>query len=361
MKRTPLFEIHKKMGARMTSFSGWEMPLYYKGILEEHRAVRAKAGLFDLSHMGEFWVRGKGAETFLQFATTHDVRNLTDGKALYSVLCNEKGGCVDDIMIYRLTQEEFLLVVNAGNIEKDYAWLKKQSTGDVVLENASEDTALIALQGPEAPKIMTSLFPFMPKAPSHFHLTETALYDTPSLLARTGYTGEDGFEIFFKTKDAGAFWEKLLRDAGTELMPVGLGARDTLRLEAALRLYGQDITEEISPLEAGLSWVVKFEKGDFIGRVALEKQKKNGLRRALVGLRLADGEIPRHGFPVMRSGKKIGEVTSGTHSPTLKAGIALALVETPIPEIGARLQILIRDHEADCEVAPLPFYKRIKL
>ncbi len=360
MKQTPLYEEHKKLGAKMVPFGGWEMPVQYSGVLEEHRAVREKAGLFDVCHMGEFHISGPDAFSFLQQLTANDVSLLKNGGAQYSMLCNEQGGVVDDILVYRKTAEDFLMVVNASNIDKDWAWVSGHKTGNVQLKNASEETALLALQGPRAAKILQKLSTVNLATVQTFHFfTEKISSLGECCIARTGYTGEDGFEIFCAPQAAAALWRKLLEIGETEgLQPVGLGARDTLRLEARLSLYGHEITDEINPLEAGLSWVVKLDKPDFIGKKALVAIREKGFPRKLVGFILRDKGIARDHYPIVWNGEPVGHVTSGVYSPTLEESIGLGYVPTAVSNIGDKFHIDIRNNLREAEVVKTPFYKR---
>jgi len=355
-KRTPLFAAHRRLGARMVDFAGWEMPVYYTSIFEEHRAVRSAAGLFDVSHMGEVEIRGKAALAAVQRLVTNDAAKLTSGGAQYAVLCLPSGGIVDDVVYYRLAPDRFLFCVNASNAEKDFRWMRDQANGAEVV-NRSAEFAQLALQGPRAATILSPLASIDLAALRSFRFAEARVAGAPALLSRTGYTGEDGFEIYLGVESAETVWCRLLEAGRPQgLVPVGLGARDTLRLEKGLMLYGNDIDETTSPLEAGLGWVVKFAKGDFIGRDTLLAQERDGLRRRLVGLRLAEpAPPPRHAYRVLQAGRPVGAVTSGTKSPTLGVGIALALVETQAAAIGSRLAVEIRSRQHPAEVVRLPF------
>ncbi|EJW16220.1 glycine cleavage system aminomethyltransferase GcvT [Paenibacillus alvei] len=361
LKRTPIFDQYSTFpGARCIDFGGWELPVQFIGIQREHEAVRTQAGLFDVSHMGEFIVSGPASLTFLQQMTTNDVSRLEDGKAQYTLMCYPDGGVVDDILIYRMKSDRYMLVVNASNIDKDYAWLQKHLIHGVTLTNVSNRTALIALQGPNAQAILSTVseVPVDSLAPFHF-LTDAQVCGVSTLLSRSGYTGEDGFELYLSAEDAPGVWAELLR-AGESfgLLPAGLGARDTLRFEARLPLYGQEITADISPLEAGLGRFVKLDKGDFIGRVALTKQKADGPARKLVGIEMIDKGIPRSHYPVLANGRVIGEVTTGTQSPTLKRNLGLALIETAFSELDTEVMVEIRGKQLKARVVPTPFYKR---
>ena len=329
MKRTPLYEIHKSLNAKFTEFGGWEMPLQYSSIVKEHLAVRATAGLFDLSHMGEIDVCGEGANALVQKLCTNDVSRLTDGQVLYTLLCNETGGIVDDILVYRHADNDYTLVVNAANIEKDRTWVKKQNDTGAEITDNSDDTTLIALQGPQSIDILN---PFIPELDvseiSFFRFVVVEVAGIPTAISRTGYTGEIGFELYVKANKSEDLWNPLF-DAVMESggLPVGLGARDTLRLEAGLRLYGMDMDDSTTPFEAGLSRFVKLDKGEFIGKDVLLAQKEKGdLKRKLVGFQMLDRAVARCGYEVYQEGNLIGKVTSGAPSPSLKCNIGFASI-----------------------------------
>lgn len=363
LKRTPLFPLYSAHeGARCIDFGGWELPVQFSGIQAEHDAVRQRAGLFDVSHMGEVLVSGRDAEAYLQKLTVNDVTRLADGTAQYSLMCYPDGGTVDDLLVYRLNAERFLLVLNAANREKDLEWLARHLEGDVTLDDQSDETALIALQGPQAVAILTKLTasPEQVSALKPFtFLAETEIAGVKLLLSRTGYTGEDGFELYAPAEQAGALWIRLLEAGEPEgLVPIGLGARDTLRFEAGLSLYGQELSDTISPLEAGLARWVKLDKGDFIGREALLRQKEQGVPRKLVGIEMLDRGIPRSHYPLYANGVQIGEVTTGTRSPSLKRDLGLALVKAEHAELGTEIEIEIRGKRLKAVVIAAPFYKR---
>lgn len=343
----------------MVEFGGWEMPVQYSGILEEHRAVRARAGLFDVSHMGEVEISGPGAIAACQRLLTNDVSKVEPGRAQYSVMCLPSGGIVDDVIYYCLSRERYLFCVNASNREKDFDWMREECRGATVIDRSGE-FAQIALQGPAAVEIMVAISRSDLRALEPFGFTETTVGGSNTLVSRTGYTGEDGFEIYVAPDRAEAVWDEMLV-AGQEkhgLVPAGLGARDTLRLEAGLMLYGNDIDAITTPLEAGLGWVVKLGKGEFIGRDSLARQKESGLTRRLVGLEMEDGSVPRHGYPVHREDRLVGSVTSGTKSATLGRGIALAYLETAAAVSGTRVEVEIRGRRHPAKVVQLPFYRR---
>ncbi len=370
LKRTPLFPCYGETeGARCIDFGGWELPVQFAGIQAEHDAVRQRAGLFDVSHMGEFLVAGPEAEAFLQRMTVNDVSKLAPGQAQYSLLCYPEGGVVDDLLIYRLGEERFMLVVNASNIGKDFQWLESQlpEAGEgavpaVELTDCSEATALLALQGPAAVRILGRVTDAPVGELGSFRFLEEAhVCGVQALVSRTGYTGEDGFELYLRAEDASAVWRGLLaagKDDG--LVPVGLGARDTLRFEARLPLYGQELSREITPLEAGLGIFVKLDKGEFIGREALLKQKEAGLPRKLAGIEMLDRGIPRSHYPVYAGpeGELIGEVTTGTQSPTLKRNVGLALLKREYSAPDTQVWVEIRGKRLKAKVVKTPFYRR---
>lgn len=327
----------------MIDFAGYWMPLQYSGVLAESRAVRQAAGLFDLSHMGEFRIEGPDAAQNLQRLLTNDVLRLVPGKAQYTLLCNEQGGVVDDCLLYRLGEESYLLVVNAANIDKDREWIRSRLSGRVTLHDESEATALVAVQGPKSVEILAkSLGVDLSDLPS-FHARKVLAGGMEILASRTGYTGEDGFELYLDAGKAPALWDRLL-DAGGEwgLLPVGLGARDILRLEARLPLYGNELTEEISPLEAGLSFAVKFDKGDFVGRAALAAEREQGVRRRLVAFEMLERGVPRQGYAILHEGARVGWVTSGGFSPTLERDIGMGYVPAELAQEGREIFIDIR-------------------
>jgi len=364
-KKTPLSTRHEERGGRMVDFAGWYMPVQFTGIIDEHNTVRTKAGLFDLGHMGQVDVRGKDALAFLQYVTTNDVSTLEPGQAQYSMLLLPTGCPIDDIIVYRRPDGDgFFVVVNASNAERDIAWLREQRANrhdlDINLEDVCDVTGMFAIQGPLAEEILQKITEADLSTVANFSAIETTVDQVPCMVARTGYTGEDGFEIYCPIEQAQALWDKLLEVGADEgIKPIGLGARDTLRLESKMALYGNELSEEITPLEVGLSWAVKFDKGDFIGRDALVEQKSNGIDRRLVGFKMVErGGVPRSHFDVQVDGKTVGFVTSGTSSPTLGENIGLALVDKSVAGIGKPLQIMIRGKAVGAEQIRTPFYKR---
>ncbi len=362
MKKTPLNRTHRELGARMVDFGGWEMPVQYSGVIDEHLATRSAAGLFDVSHMGEIEVSGPGALDYIQHLTINDASRLVDGQVQYSALCYPHGGVVDDVTLYRFAADRYLFCVNAANAEKDFAWMQQVlDEGDfagVRLRNLSDDYAQLALQGPKAEAILSRLTRCELPAIRYYHFAEGQVAGVPTIISRTGYTGEDGFELYFTSEAAESIWESLMA-AGRQdgLKPCGLGARDTLRLEMKYALYGHEISAEISPLEAGLGWITKLDKPSFIGRDALLAQKEAGIPRRLVGLVMTGSGIPRQDYPVFDGDEQVGVVTSGTMSPSLRVGIALALVKPGCSGVGRELQVGIRNRKVGCRVAKTPFVK----
>ena len=361
VKRTPLYELHRELGAKLIDFGGWEMPVQYSGILEEHRAVRERVGLFDVSHMGELEFSGPDALAAVQWLTPNDVARLADGRCHYSAFLTERGTFVDDLLVYRKAADEYMLVVNASNTPKDFEWARSNGRGDVRIEDGSERWALIAVQGPRAASLMSRVSRPDPSDLPYYGFRETAVYGARALVSRTGYTGEDGFEIYLAPDLADRTFRGLLEDGrGDGAVPCGLGARDTLRLEAKMVLYGNDIDDTVTPWEADLAWIVKMQKGsDFLGRAALERQKAEGVPKKLVGFEMIDRGIARHGYPA-RTAQGDGIVTSGTHSPTLGRPIGLALLPTEASAIGTEFEVDIRGRAAKARIVPTPFYKRGK-
>lgn len=363
LKRTPLYEVYKNYGAKTIDFGGWDLPVQFSSIKAEHEAVRHHAGLFDVSHMGEVEVLGEGSLAFLQKIATNDVSLLKDGGAQYTAMCYEDGGTVDDLLIYKKADNNYLLVINASNIEKDVEWLCSHVFGDVTVRNISNEIAQLALQGPLADKILQSLTDTDLSEIKFFKFKDAVkIAGVNSLVSRTGYTGEDGFEIYCASGDAKLLWEKIL-EAGKEdgVLPCGLGARDTLRFEANLPLYGQELSKDITPIEAGIGFAVKPNKeADFIGKAVLKEQKEKGPERKLVGIELIDKGIPRHGYEVFVDGEQIGFVTTGTQSPTLKKNIGMALLKANFTDLGTEVEVQIRKKRLKAVVVATPFYKRQK-
>src|SRR5262245_19708887 len=357
LKRTPLHAAHLRAGARMVPFGGWEMPVQYTGIIEEHRATRRAAGVFDVSHMGEFEVEGPATLAAIQVLTTNDAAALAVGQVQYSVLCRPDGGIVDDLTVYRRGAERFMITVNAGNIDKDWAWVTAHG-GGARWTNGSAATALIAVQGPRAEALVGRLAEGDVSSLRYYRFLEGRLAGAPALISRTGYTGEDGFELYLGAGDAERVWTAILSEGA---VPVGLGARDTLRLEMAYALYGNDIDETTNPLEAGLGWVVKFDKGDFIGRAALDRVRAAGVTRRLRGVEMTERAVARHGYPVVKDGVAIGAVTSGSYGPSVDRYIALAYVAAPHAELGAGMGVQIRGQVKSARIVRTPFHpSRVK-
>jgi aminomethyltransferase len=368
LKRTALFEEHQRLGGRLIDFGGWELPVQYTGVMDEHLACRSAAGLFDVSHMGEVLVEGKVAEAFLNYLVTNHVSKIAIHQAQYTVMCNSQGGIIDDLLIYRQAPEKFLVVVNASNTEKDFAHIKaiekqyKAASEDLQITHVSDKYTQIAIQGPMAAAILQKLTRSdLSQVKTYRFIEGMILENIPAILARTGYTGEDGFEIYVAWDAGTKVWRALLEAGKDEgIKPVGLGARDTLRLEMKYSLYGNELTDETNPLEAGLSWVVKLDKPDFVGKPALVAAKAQGLKRQLVGIQLTGRGIPRHGYAVYSAdgSEKLGAVTSGTQGPSVKQSIAIAYVSADHAPVGTALTVDIRGQKIEALVVSTPFYKR---
>ncbi|MEM7434195.1 MAG: glycine cleavage system aminomethyltransferase GcvT [Myxococcota bacterium] len=360
LRETPLIEEHRALGARLVPFAGWRMPVQYAGVKQEHAAVRNQAGLFDVSHMGELFIEGGDALQAVDALITNDASQLDVGRAMYTVCCNDDGFILDDLIVYRLERDRVMVVCNASNRDKIAAHFRSRLDPSVRFEDASDRMALLALQGPRAEAILRDLG--APPAVTDldtFRVVEAKLDGVEAIVARTGYTGEDGFEIFCASADAAPLWRALMRAGGTHgLAPVGLGARDTLRLEARLMLYGNDIDETTHPFEAGLGWVVKLDGAPFVGRDALVALKKAGLDRRLVGLEMTGRGIARHGYPIVTAGRVVGTVTSGSPGPTVGRNIGLGYVPKGLSRVGTALGIEIRGKVVDAVVVRTPFYKR---
>jgi aminomethyltransferase len=363
LKRTPLYDEHVRAGGKMVEFAGYAMPIQYPtGIVAEHRAVRTNAGLFDLSHMGEFFFVGDGAGPAIDGMVSSDIAGLAVGQARYGLLTNERGTIVDDVIVYRLADDEYLMVVNAANIAKDLAHVQSHLPAGVGLDDRSAETALIAIQGPRASTILSTVTDLEVREQSieglpAFGVTRARVAGSRAVVARTGYTGEDGFEVFVDNDRASQVWSRLLAAGeSTGIVPIGLGARDTLRLEARFSLYGNDIDETTDPIEAGLGWTTKLDKA-FVGRDAIAAVKERGPRRRIVGLEVTGG-VARHGHEVTKDGTVIGQVTSGTFGPTVQKNIALAYVPAELAKVGTDLAVRIRDRDIPAKVVKVPFYKR---
>jgi len=366
LKQTPLYQAHLDLGGKMVDFGGWNMPVQYTaGVIEEHMRTRTKAGLFDVSHMGEFWVEGEDAIPFVNRLTTNDVTKLVDGQAHYSALTNENGGVVDDLLVYRFDQDKLLLVVNASTTEKDWDWITSHKGDEnITLTNVSADYCQIAVQGPLGKIILEKLTETDLDDIKYYHFTTGIVDGVDSIISRTGYTGEDGFEVYAAADKARQLWDKLL-DAGyygTEngILPAGLAARNTLRLEAGMSLYGHELGDTITPLEANLGWITKLQKGPFTGSDKIAAQKEKGLERRLVGFEMTDRGIARDDFDVYIDGNKVGYVTSGSPAPFLQKNIGMAFVPLEFANVGQEIKIDVRGKQLSAVVVPTPFYKRQK-
>lgn len=361
LKRTPLFEVYGNYDAKIVPFAGWEMPIEFKGITEEHKMVRASAGIFDVSHMGEIEVKGKDAEAFCQKICTNDISKLEDNQILYSFMCYENGTVVDDILVYKFSRDDFMLVVNAGNISKDYEWIVNHATGyEVDINNVSDNIGQVAIQGPKAEAILQKFTDTdLSEIKFFYSLRNVDIKGINTIVSRTGYTGEDGFEIYCEAKDSVKLWKLILDESPEEdILSIGLGARDTLRFEANLPLYGNELSDEITPIEAGYGYFVKLDKDDFIGKEALRAQKSEGLKRKIVGFELLDKRISRHGYEVYLENDKIGVVTTGYQSPTLQKSIGLALIDAQYAALGNEIYIDIRNKKVPAKIVSRSFYKK---
>jgi aminomethyltransferase len=358
--KTPLNDVIRRSGARCVEFAGWDMPVQFSSVIEEHLAVRNRAGLFDVSHMGEIEVAGEEALPFLEHVTPNDVSRLEEGQVEYSAILTPRATFVDDVLVYRRGRDRFLVCVNASNTEKDFRYLRESAAGRRVrVENVSASYAQLALQGPLSAGVLAQVADQKVDGIPSYHFIEGSLGGSPALLSRTGYTGEDGFEIYLAPKDAEKAWLALM-EAGKKdgLVPCGLGARDTLRLEARLMLYGNDIDDTVTPLEAGLNFIVKLEKGEFLGSEILRAQKEQGPARKLVGFEMTGRGIARPGYPLRAGGREVGKVTSGSYAPFLKKNIALGYVPAELSRVGQEIEVIIRDSAVPGQVVKTPFYKR---
>ncbi len=357
--RTPLYETHRKAGARLVEFAGWDMPVQYAGVLAEHEAVRTRVGLFDVSHMGEVVFRGPRALEALNRLFTNDLGRVVDGQAQYGCLCRDDGGIVDDVVVYRRAADDLLVCVNAANRRKDFEWLAGGTGSGADVKDESEAWAQLALQGPLAAQLLQRLTNANLSALRSYRFAQGEVAGVPCLVARTGYTGEDGMEIFCPPGEAVKIWDELMEAGRHEkIVPCGLGARDSLRLEMAYRLYGADMDDHTTPLEAGLGWVVKLDKGDFVGRQALIRQKDQGIGRKLVGFVLTEPGIARHGYPALQGGNEVGAVTSGTKSPSLGTSIGLAYLPPALAAEGSSFAVEIRGRPVAARAVKTPFYTR---
>lgn len=363
LKRTPLFESHQKVGGKLVEYAGWEMPVQYEGLglVEEHVAVRTKAGIFDVSHMGEVDVKGPEAQKFVDYLVSNDIASLENTQIAYNLMCNENGGIVDDLLVYKYDENHMYLVINAANIDKDVKWIQEKAAGfDVTVENVSPEVAEIAIQGPEAQNILQKVTDVDLNTIKFFYFNDSVnVAGCKCLVSRTGYTGEDGFEVYTTNDCIEKVWDALMEAGGEDIKPAGLGARDTLRFEAALPLYGNEMADDISPLEAGLGFFVKLGKeSDFIGKSVLVKQKEEGLKRKTVGFEMKERGIPRHGYEVVKDGNVIGNVATGYFSPTLQKTIGTALISAEYADLGTEIEIKIRNKAAKAEVISKRFYQK---
>ncbi len=359
LKKTPLHQIHKSYGGRMVEYAGWEMPVQYEGALREHLAVREGVGVFDVSHMGELEVTGPDALRLVQSATTNDAAKLSDGQAQYSAFLYPEGTFVDDVVVYRLNGQHFLICVNAANREKDFAWLSGLAKGEARVEDRSDEYVQLAVQGPRAAEVLQTLTDIELSTIAVYWFKRGKVAGARALVSRTGYTGEDGFEIYFPPGDAEAVWEALFKaGAAAGIRPAGLAARNTLRLEMKYALYGNDIDEKTTPLEAGLGWIVKFSKENFVGREALLKQKADGVQRRLVGFEMLDKGIARDHYPVWVDGQPAGEVTSGSFAPSVDKAVGLTYLPVDAAGVGQVIEVEIRGKRAKAEVVKTPFYRK---
>jgi aminomethyltransferase len=357
-RQTPLYEAHRALGARLVDFAGWEMPVQYTSIIAEHEAVRTAAGLFDVSHMGEVAFRGPGALESANRLITNDLARIADGQAVYAGLLNERAGFGDDVVAYRFSPQHILICVNASNRAKDFAWMREHASGVKPLD-VGDEWAQLAVQGPKAAGIVQRLTPLALAGIATYHFAQGAVAGVPCIVSRTGYTGEDGFELYCPPDRVVALWNALLEAGRPDgLRPAGLGARDSLRTEMKYALYGNDIDDDHTPLEAGLGWIVKWDKGEFVGRPALERQKQAGVPRKLVGFEMREPGIPRHGYQIASGGAPVGVVTSGTMGPSVKKAIGIGYVPTPLAGVGTELAVEIRGRPAKAEVVKTPFWHK---
>ncbi len=364
MKKTPLYDRHLTLGGKIIDFGGWAMPVQYSNVIEEHNATRMKAGLFDICHMGEIEVKGPRAFDLLQWVLSRNIEGQAIGQLKLSVITNEYGGIIDDLTVYKFDRDHYMIVTNAGTKDKDFSWIAKQKKekgfSDVKITDISDQTGKLDIQGPLSHMLLQKLAANDLNTLRYYHSMNTKVMNIPALVSRSGYTGEDGFEIYADSRKIGEIWDELLKiGAGFGLKPVGLGARDTLRLEAGMMLYGNDMDETITPLEVIYGWITNLEK-DFVGSTALRQLKEKGLNRKLVGFEMEDRGIARHGYKVFKNDKKIGEVTSGTFTPTLQKAVGFAFVPAAYSEQGTEIFIQIRDHQAKARIVGLPFYRRKK-
>jgi len=357
LKTTPLHSMHQELGGKLVPFAGWNMPIQFKGVIQEHQCVREGVGIFDVSHMGEIEITGPEAKNFVQYLVTNDIETMQNNQALYTLMCLETGGVVDDLLVYRFSGDHYFLCVNASNSDKDFQWiLKKSRDFNVSVKNISQQTAQLAVQGKHSEALVQKLCDTSLSEIEYYHFRKAKIYNYECIVARTGYTGEDGFEIYTDSNDIQSIFKKIIEQGKPfNLQPIGLGARDTLRLEMGYALYGNELNENSNPLEAGLGWVIKLKKDDFLGKSALKKQNDAGLSRKLVGIRLLERGVPRPHYRVLHEGSAVGELTSGTFSPSLNTGIGLCYVSTEYAKPGTKLDLEIRKSSVPAEVVNPPF------
>lgn len=357
LKTTPLHSIHKELGGKLVPFAGWHMPIQFKGVIQEHQCVRDGVGIFDVSHMGEIEITGPEAKKLVQYLLTNDIETMQNNQALYTFMCLETGGVVDDLLVHRFSEDHYFLCVNASNSDKDFQWiLKNAGNFNVSVKNTSQQTAQLAVQGKHSEALVQKLCDTSLGEIEYYHFRKAKIHNYECIVARTGYTGEDGFEIYTDSNDVPSIYKKIMEEGKSfDLQPIGLGARDTLRLEMGYALYGNELSENSNPLEAGLGWVIKLQKDDFLGKAALKKQKDAGLSRKLVGIRLLERGVPRPHYRVLHEGSGVGELTSGTFSPSLNTGIGLCYVSTEYAKPGTRLDVEIRKSNVPAEVVKPPF------
>jgi aminomethyltransferase len=361
LRKTALNENHRRTGAKMVEFGGWDMPVEYSGIIPEHMAVRTRVGLFDVSHMGEVEVRGKGALPLLQSVTCNDVSRLQDGQAHYTGLMNERGGMVDDLLVHRMGEQDYFLCVNASRREADFSWITSHNQTGADVRNTSDDYTQLAIQGPRSLAVLQPLTSVPLASLKYYWFTRGTFCGTDSIIARTGYTGEDGFEVYFSVSESERIWNTILEAGKPEgILPCGLGARNTLRLEAGMLLYGHEMDEDVTPLEVNLRWVVKLDKGPFLGRDVLLRQAEQGVRRSLAAFEMRDRGIARDDAPVLDGDNPIGKVTSGSFAPFLKRSIGFAILPSEHAAVGSKISIDIRGTRAAAEIVPAPIYRRPK-
>ncbi len=359
VKKTPLYDMHIELGGKMVEFAGFMMPMQYKGIVAEHNAVRQSCGIFDVSHMGEIEISGEYSLKALQILTTNDISQMEQGQIKYTLMCSENGGIVDDLLVYKLTDNKYCLIVNASNTSKDYKFMKDNNKYNVTIKDKSNDIAQIALQGPKSVEILKGIIKVLPD--KYYTFIQSSIFDIDCIISRTGYTGEDGFEIYCPSESAAVIWQKIITAGGNDIMPCGLGCRDTLRFEASMPLYGYEMTEDITPIEASLKYFVKMnDENDFIGKNAIKLQLEKGLERRRCGIEILDRVIERHGAEVFGGDKKVGYVTSGTKAITLGKMLAMAIVIRLYNKIGTELSIEVRGKKLASKVIKMPFYKRAK-